>query len=281
MAWYRPHNLDEALKILDSEKPKIVCGGTDLFVDWPTRQHESDTNEWMDIQNLPELRHIESKSEGMEIGAAVTAAEIWGNPLFLQVPALQQAARVIGGWQIQNRASIGGNIANASPAADLVVPLVAYRAHLKLSSMEGSRSLPVIDFITAPKSTQIEETEIITSIFIPNEVLGVPQTFLRHDQRGGTDISLVSVAAIVSGTHDYLHWIQIAVGAANYKPVILPDLNQQINGKLTDEQLDHIADLYADNCNPITDVRASAEYRREMVKVFVKRAISEILNTQL
>jgi CO/xanthine dehydrogenase FAD-binding subunit len=102
--------------------------------------------------------------------------------------------------------------------------------------------------------------------------------FLRHDQRGGTDISLVSVAAVIVGTRENLSSIKIAVGAANSKPVFLPDLKEIVKGKLSSEQEEKLANFYAENCNPITDVRASAEYRRAMVKVFIKKAISEILD---
>jgi CO/xanthine dehydrogenase FAD-binding subunit len=277
MVWYRPKTLEEALTILDTDKPKIVCGGTDLFVNWPDRQGESTTKNWLDIQNLPELKKIEKTTNGLEIGAAVTAAEIWEND-DLNLPALKQAARVVGGWQIQNRASLGGNVANASPAADMVVPLVAYEAEVNLKSISGSRTIPVVDFIDGVKSTQIKENELITSITIPTESIGIRQVFLRHDQRGGTDISLVSVAALIKGTRENIAFLKIAVGAANFKPVVLSNLSEIVKGTLTTEQVDELAELYAKNCNPITDIRASAEYRRAMVKVFIKKAISAINN---
>lgn len=278
MAWYRPQTLAQALELLSSKRPKVVCGGTDLFVNWSMRQGASTVTDWMDIGQLAELKQIRQDNEGLHIGAAVTASEIAESPVCQQVAALQKAARVVGGWQIQNRASIGGNIANASPAADMVIPLAAYQARVNLSSVESSRSILLTDFIEGPRKTQLADNELITSVFIPNQVLGVPQTFLRHDQRGGTDISLVSVAAVVKGTEQHPEWMQIAVGAANYKPVYLPDLHQFLKGSGTfAARLEQIADLYAEHCHPISDVRASAEYRLAMVKVFLKRAVSEIL----
>ena len=273
MAWYRPQNLTEALTVLENERPQIVSGGTDLFVSLTVRQELLATDKkWLDIQNLPELRLIEKTNEGIEIGAGVTAAEIWQSPVLQQAAALQQAARVVGGWQIQNRATIGGNIANASPAADMVVPLAALNARVTVASINGKRNLPILDIITGPKQTLIKENELITSILIPEEYLGAPQIFLRHDQRGGTDISLVSVAAVLNGNEKR----RIAVGAANFKPFVL-DAAQLPHGEWNQENLERMADSYAEAANPITDIRASAEYRRAMVKVFVKRAISELL----
>ncbi|WP_251548720.1 FAD binding domain-containing protein [Neobacillus muris] len=279
MGWYRPQSVEEAIKILEEKSPKIVCGGTDLFVQLTTRQTEfSQSDHWLDIQNLSELKKIERTDEGIEVGAAVTAAEIWQSPVLQPLPALQKAARVVGGWQIQNRASIGGNIANASPAGDMIVPLAAYQARIKIASPNGVRILPFDEIITGPKKTQLAQNEMILSVLIPKESLGVPQTFLRHDQRGGTDISLVSVAALVKGTTSKIELAQIAIGAAHYKPMVLKDLTDRLDGTLTTDQLDRIAEWYAENCQPISDIRASAEYRRAMVKVFVKKAITEVLS---
>lgn len=278
MGWYQPKTLDEALSILDEKHPKIVCGGTDLFVNWPVRKKDSQVENWLDIGRLPDLKSITQTDDHIEIGAAVTASEIWDCEALQGLAALQKAAKVIGGWQIQNRASIGGNIANASPAADLIVPLIAYEASVIIRSRSNNRTVPVVDVITGPKATSIAENEMITAIIIPKEAVDIPQTFIRLDQRGGTDISIVSVAAIVNGPKENVSDLKIAVGAASPKPVILSNLQNFIGGEMTEDKLNRLCDLYAENCQPITDVRASAEYRKAMVKVFIKRAISELLS---
>lgn len=273
--WYRPDNLKQALALLAEEQPTIVCGGTDLFVNWEARRKQSPARSWLDIQHIPELQRLEQTAEGIEIGAAVTAAELWQSPVTEGLAALREACQVVGGWQIQNRASIGGNFANASPAADMIVPLIAYGAVLTLASRSGTRKVAAADFVTGPKTTVLQDDEMITNVFIPHEVVGVPQTFLRHDQRGGTDISLVSVAAVVKGAGAEKEWIKIAVGAANATVVALS--NDELNGtELTEEAIAGIARLYANECQPISDVRASAEYRKEMVKVFVKKALMKL-----
>lgn len=208
----------------------------------------------------------------------MTAAEIWGSDAFGVVPALQQAARIVGGWQIQNRASLGGNVANASPAADMVVPLVAYRAEVRLTGADGTRSVPIADFISGPKATQLRERELIASLFIPARMLEVPQVFLRHDQRAATDISIVSVALLLQGNGSEIEWGTAAVGAAAPKPFVLSaEEDQRWSGELTAVKLEELGGLYARRSSPITDVRASADYRRALVGTYIRRAANALL----
>ncbi|TDF92020.1 FAD binding domain-containing protein [Paenibacillus piri] len=280
MAWLKPQRVDEALKWMNEYEPKIVCGGTDLFVNWQSRKRTADAANWLDIQGLQELKQIERTEEGLVLGAAVTASQLWQDERAQCFPSLQQAARIVGGWQIQNRASIGGNLANASPAADMVVPLAACKAVIRVSSANGSRSIPISDFLLGPRTTALKPNEMITSVLIPQACLDVPQIFLRHDQRGATDISIVSVALIVKGSRDQVEWASAAVGAANPVPYTLPELEHQWKGGLNAGKLTAIAESYAAHSKPITDVRASAKYRQAMVKVYVERAAKALLGME-
>ncbi|MDF2668962.1 MAG: hypothetical protein K0R67_1268 [Paenibacillus sp.] len=277
MAWLKPQNVDEALKWMNEYEPKVVCGGTDLFVNWQNRKSTADAVNWLDIQGLQELKQIERTEEGLVLGAAITAAEIWQDDRLQCFPSLRQAARIVGGWQIQNRASVGGNVANASPAADMVVPLAACKAIIRVSGMNGSRSIPISEFLLGPRKTALKPNEILTSILIPDACLDVPQVFLRHDQRGATDISIVSVALILKGNREQIEWASAAVGAANPVPLTLPEEDSQWKGSLSAEKLTKIAKAYAAHSRPITDVRASAEYRQAMVKVFLERAAKALV----
>ncbi|GGA26615.1 FAD binding domain-containing protein [Paenibacillus physcomitrellae] len=278
MAWLQPHSLSEALELL-SRNPRIVCGGTDLFVNAQRNGIEAQSTDWLDIGRIEELKRILRTEEGLEIGAAVTAAEIWQGSRFACVPALQQAAKTVGGWQIQNRASLGGNVANASPAADMVVPLVAYRAEVRLASQAGSRSVPISEFIIGPKRTALREGEMIVSLFIPARSLDVPQVFLRHDQRSATDISIISVALLLSPKAGQIEWGTAAVGAAAPKPFVLgSEVEQGWSGELDAGRLQKLADLYAGASSPITDVRAGEEYRRSLVGTYIKRAANLLLD---
>lgn len=307
MTWHRPANLEEALHILSSNRNAsgqftVVSGGTDVFVNWPRRRHVVSEHEWLDVHHLEELRTVSTTSGGLQIGVAVTATDICTQSLCEQVPALQQAARVVGGWQIQNRATLGGNIANASPAADLIVPLIALGAVVDVRSARGARRVLVDTLVTGPRATDLEADELIVSITIPKEVLGTAQSFVRHDQRGGTDISLVSAAVALTRppvtTPDQDQSapvasfdLRVCVGAANPRPVTLPMVDGEfvwVGGNARRRQgadsqehcaeadvVGQIAKSYALAAQPITDIRASADYRRAMVEVFVKRALEQ------
>ena len=272
MAWLRPQTLEEALKWLDEYRPTVVCGGTDLFVNWPARKANYTVNDWLDVRRLPELNVIERDERGLAIGAAVTAAQIWQDKRLRCFPALQQAARVVGGWQIQNRASVGGNLANASPAADMAVPLAAAKASVRVAGLRGTRDIPIAEFLLGPRRTALQPGELIVSVHVPARMLDVPQAFLRHDQRGATDISIVSAALIGEGDSKSVDWASAAVGAAHPVPLTAPDLEPQWQGAMSGEKLKAVAEAYAARCRPISDVRASAEYRRAMVSVFLERA---------
>jgi len=280
MAWLQPRSLSEALEMIQKQRPRIVCGGTDLFVNAQARQVELLNTNWLDLRHVPELRKVSRTEEGLEIGAALTAAEIWGGDTFRSVPALQQAARIVGGWQIQNRASLGGNVANASPAADMAVPLIAYRAEVRLAGAYGTRSLPIAEFIKGPKLTELRPGEIITSLFIPDRMLGTPQVFLRHDQRAATDISIVSIALVFQGRGDQVEWATAAIGAAAPKPFTLSSEEEQLwTGELNADKLEQLGELYKRRSSPITDVRASADYRRSLVGTYVIRAARVLLES--
>lgn len=277
MAWYRPNDIGEALEILDEQRPVVVCGGTDQFVNWPRRKTDYEERDWLSLEGIQALRDIEMDGGDLVIGAAVTASQIWSSSVCGQIPALQDAARVVGGWQIQNRASLGGNLVNASPAADMVVPLVAYDASVVLQSRDFIRTLPIREFLQGPRKTSLKNNEILVKVRIPKAVLGKPQLFLRLDQRGGTDISLVSVAAVMHLEEKGVEWAKLAVGAANPVPFSLPEADAALKGRLNGATIEAIARQYADAAQPISDIRASAEYRTRMIEVFIKRALAELI----
>ncbi|MCL6452973.1 MAG: FAD binding domain-containing protein [Alicyclobacillus sp.] len=288
MAWYQPNRLEEAVKQAADARTVVVCGGTDLFVNWARRQGTYGEADWMSVERIPELQTIslDDTTGDLVIGAAVTAHQIASHGLCAAVPALQQAARVVGGWQIQNRASIGGNLVNASPAADMAVPLVAYDAVVALQSLGGRRRMPVRTFLRGPRQTALEPGELLTEVRIPARVLGRPQQFLRLDQRGGTDISLVSAAAVAQVDEGRVSFAQVAVGAANPVPFSLPEVDASLQGlavadgaalRDVDGVVASVARRYAEAAQPISDVRASAAYRTAMVDVLVRRAIAGTL----
>ncbi|MBD2843730.1 FAD binding domain-containing protein [Paenibacillus sp. IB182496] len=278
MAWIQPRSVAEAVELLQQRRARVVCGGTDLFVGGPARPLAPEQEDWLDVRRIPELCGARRTEEGLEIGAAVTAAQLWEEETYRALPALQQAAKIVGGWQIQNRASLGGNVANASPAADMVVPLMAYRAKVRLAGASGERRMALQDFIRGPRMTALQEGELIVSLIVPERMLGTAQVFLRHDQRAATDISIVSVALAAAVAGGEIAWASAAVGAAAARAYTLSEEEEQLwRGRLDAKAMARLGALYAARSAPITDVRAGEDYRRSLVDTYIQRAARTVL----
>lgn len=279
--WFRPRSLDEALQLLAAERPRVVCGGTDVFVRWSSEYHRSAPSAWLAIDGLPELRGIVVGDESVELGAAVTASEVRGAPALAPFVALREAAAIVGGWQIQNRASLGGNIVNASPAADFVIPLRAYGASVVVASIRGTREIPLGAFITGPRRVVLAPDELLTRIRFSRALADGRQRFFRLDQRSGCDISLVSLAAVVRPAGDgSVASASIAVGAAHPFPLALPDADALLTGEPDETTIRTVARRYGEAAEPISDVRASAAYRRHLVGGFVERILRSLLTAR-
>lgn len=273
MPWFAPRTLDEALHILDAEHPTIVGGGTDLFVNWPARKSSLASRSWLDVRHLAALQQVAPQGETLAIGAAVTASRLRAEACCSGLAALREAAQVVGGWQIQNRATVAGNMANASPAADMVIALLALDASVEIQRRGQTCVAPLGEFILGPRKTTLQPDELITAVRIPARNLGAIQTFLRFDQRSGSDISLVSAAVVLRMEEGRVAEAKIAVGAAHPVPLLLPDADAALLGVPTQGDVHDVAQAYARQCSPITDVRATAEYRRALVAVLVERAV--------
>jgi xanthine dehydrogenase FAD-binding subunit len=276
--WYQPRSLEEALTLLAAEQPRVVCGGTDVFVRWTSTYHAAEPRAWLAVDRIPELREIVAGEQTIELGAAVTATELRAAPELAPFVALREAAAIVGGWQIQNRASLGGNIVNASPAADLVVPLRAYGASVVVASTRGTREIPLGALVTGPRRVALEPDELVTRIRFSRALATGGQTFFRLDQRSGCDISLVSLAAIVRRAADGgVASAAIAVGAAHPIPLALPEADAQLAGTPDAATIRAVAQRYAQAAQPISDVRASAAYRRHLVGALLERILHRLV----
>jgi CO/xanthine dehydrogenase FAD-binding subunit len=276
--WYQPRSLEEALALLAAERPRIVCGGTDVFVRWTSAYHAAAPGAWLAIDRIPALREIVAGDEMIELGAAVTASELRAAPQLAPFLALREAAAIVGGWQIQNRASLGGNIVNASPAADMIVPLRAYGASALVASVRGTREVPLGALVTGPRRVALEPDELVTRIRFPRALATGAQTFFRLDQRTGCDISLVALAALVRrAANGEVASASIAVGAAHPVPLALPDADALVAGTPNAATIRAVAQRYADAAQPISDVRASAAYRRHLVGGLIERTLTKLI----
>ncbi|MDP3321207.1 MAG: xanthine dehydrogenase family protein subunit M [Bosea sp. (in: a-proteobacteria)] len=283
MARYlRPTTLDEALA-LRAQAGGVpltpLAGGTDVY---PVRTHRSAwfqpfDRDMLDLGAVPELSGVRHDAAGTRIGAGTTWSAIAEAALPPAFDALKQASRQVGGVQIQNRGTIGGNLCNASPAADGVPPLLALDAQVELASLRGRRRLPLADFVLGNRRTALAPDEILVAIHVPAQPESARSIFLKLGARAYLVISIASVAAVVA-TDDTGKVTDacIAVGACSAAPRRLPTLEAKLVGRPAGDlaALVQPEDLAA--LSPIDAVRASAAYRRDAALVLVRRALAQL-----
>jgi len=270
----RPGTLDEALQTLAHTPATVLSGGTDLFPGFTGPQLQGPV---LDLSAVRELKGIRSSPDFFLIGAGSTWTELLAFPLPRGFDGLRAAAREIGSIQIQNQATVGGNICNASPAADGVAALLALDAEVVLASYSGRRTLPLSDFILGNRKTARRPDEILTVIRVPRRWQTAASSFQKLGARRYLVISIVMVAANLR--IDRSHRIEeaaIAVGSCSPKAVRLSQLERLLAGKAADPEVlalvtsDHFAPL-----SPIDDIRATAAYRLEAAQVLVRRVLAD------
>ncbi len=281
--YLRPQTLDEALSLRAATTGysplTILAGGTDVY---PVRTHrtawfEPFSRDVLDLSAVPELGGIVHGPDGTRIGATATWSALAEAGLPPAFDALQQASRQVGGVQIQNRGTIGGNLCNASPAADGVPPLLALDAEVELASLRGRRRLPLSAFVLGNRRTALAPDEILVAIHIPAQPEGARSTFLKLGARAYLVISIASVAAIIATDAEGLVTAaRIAVGACSAAPQRLATLEARLIGQRAGDlaTLVQPEDLAA--LAPIDDVRASAAYRQDAALVLVRRALIQL-----
>jgi CO/xanthine dehydrogenase FAD-binding subunit len=271
MCYARPSTLTEALRILSWGPQRILAGGTDLY---PGAGAEL-SGDVLDVTGIAALRGITPVSGGLRIGACTTWTDIAEEDLPSGLDALRQAARQIGGRQIQNAGTIGGNLCNASPAADGVPPLLASAAEVELTGPEGTRRLALADFITAPRRTALHPGELLTAVLIPPAGLHGQSQFLKLGARSYLVISIAMVSARIVADQGRVTLAALAVGACSGVAVRLPELEQALIGARLEDMVDRIDPAaVAAALSPIDDVRATAAYRAEAAAVLLSRAVA-------
>ena len=268
--YFRPRTLREAVEALAAPEVRILAGGTDFYpalgerkASWPV----------LDVTAIPELRGIEVGPGHIRIGAAATWTEVIRTPLPRAFDALKAAAREVGSVQIQNRATVAGNLCNASPAADGVPPLLALDAEIELLSARGERRVPLASFITGNRKTVREAGEIVTALLVPRTIEG-PSAFLKLGARRYLVISIAMVAAILEAdAAGRVGQARIAVGSCSPVAKRLTRLERDLVGA----HLAHIGRCveprHLEVLSPIDDLRGTAEYRRDAARTLVARAL--------
>lgn len=270
--YLRPATLGEAVAALCTGGATVLAGGTDLY---PARVGRAIDETLLDISGLAELRGIGPTEGGWRFGALATWRDVIAADLPPLFDGLKAAAREVGGVQIQNRGTIGGNLCNASPAADGVPNWLALDATVELASPAGSRRLPVAAFVLGNRRTARRADELLVALHVPRPDRPARGTFRKLGARRYLVISIVMVAAVAEFASDgTVASARIAVGAASEVAQRLPSLEARLIGRRPDPSLVREEDLAS--LAPIDDVRATAAYRRDAALTLVRRAIADL-----
>ncbi len=270
-----PATLEDALHLKREHgaDARVIAGGTDLI---PRMRDQVISPEILIDLRRVSLDAISLTASEMQIGAYVTQAQLLANrDIAREFPALSEACREFAGPPIRNRGTVGGNIVNASPAADLVPPLVAYDANIILASSGGDREMPLAEFFIGPGQTIIEPDEILTEIRLPLMPSGTAATFLKLGQRRSMAISVVNLTTRLTLDGECtVSDARIVLGAVAPTPIRAVAAEGVLTGKrLSDELLERAAREAGSEVTPISDVRASEAYRKNMTEVLVRRAL--------
>ena len=249
----------------------VLAGGTDLY---PQHVGRPLTRPVIDIGELSELRGVEETPDSYRVGALTRWTDVAAAALPACFDGLRAAAREVGSVQVQNSGTVGGNLCNASPAADGIPPLLSLDASVELTSVIGSRVLPLAAFLTGYRQTALRSDELLTAVLIPRGVEDARSAFLKLGLRRYLVISVVMVAVVVAlDPGGRIAEARVAVGACSPVAQRLGSLESQLVGRSTDE-LDTVAiGEHLWTLSPIDDVRATAAYRREAASVLVRRAL--------
>ena len=266
-----------AVALLAQHAPsvRVIAGGTDLLADLKFSSHVPGVV--VDISRAHDLRTLAITDEGLSIGTLVTHTEIMGSPLIREMfPALVDAAHTIGAVQTRNLGTLGGNLVTAVPSMDSGPTLVALDARVTVAGPAGRRQMPLTEFFVAPRKTILKPEELLVEIIIPKENLGKPTHFLKFGLRKGQALALVNVAASFWVDWDSNVFVapRIALGAVAPKVIHAPSAEAYLEGReITPEAMAEAARLAVGDAKPISDFRASAGYRRDMIEVLTRRAL--------
>ena len=274
-AYTRPERLEDALSALRERPLTVLAGGTDHF---PARVAHTPDEDLLDVTALPELRGIRYEVDGgLVIGAATTWSQLVAADLPPACDGLKAAAREVGGVQIQNRGTLGGNLCNASPAADGVPALLSLDAEVELASLDGLRRLPLDEFVLGNRRTARRPDELLTAIRLPAAALSGTGRFLKLGARRYLVISIVMVAGTMTKAPDgTVAAVRLAVGACSAAALRLRGLETSLVGRPAAEAAAAVTDAHLAGLQPIDDVRADADYRRETAGVLVRRCLAEL-----
>lgn len=276
--YFAPKTLEAALSLLTEkgEGSHVLAGGTDVLVKMTHgRLKPKAIIGLQEIEGLNGIRF--DAKEGLTMGASAKLGEVASHPDILKhYPALAHACQVMANVQVRNMGTVAGNLCNAAPSADNAPPLIAMAAEVTLASLKGERRLALDQFFKGPGLTAVEQGEIMTSIHVPAPVPQSGASYKRISARCGVDIAAVCVGASAVFDGDACKVARVVLGAVAPIPMRAPKVEALLQGpEWTDELIEKAGDQAAEEARPISDVRASAEWRKTMVAVLTRRALEE------
>lgn len=280
--YVRPGNIQDAIAALQAnDDPYLLAGGTDLLIGMKTNAVKPKC--LIDLKGIPGIDCIEYDN-GFKLGTLTTVRDVEVSPLIREkIPALSKAAGTLGSIQIRNRATIGGNLCHGSPAADMAAILLAMNCELQIATGNGAKTIGLDQFFTGPNSTVLNQNEVLSQIIIPKEIEQFKGIYLKHGPRKAMDIGIVNIAILLDAdvSSGFCNQIMIALGAVAPRPIRAKKAEALLNAnRLTSELIQEAAEVASDEATPISDFRASAGYRKDLVKNLVAKGIDQILNAK-
>ncbi len=271
-----PSSLKEALHLLKKykDKAKLLAGGTDLVPKMKKRMVKAEL--LIDLNRIPGLSGVRMRKDGLHIGGLTRLAEIKKSRLVREkAPVLAQAVGVMASPPIRNRGTMAGNLCTASPAADTAPPLLVLNASVRLESVQGKRVVPISDFFQGPQDTVRRPEEMLTEVIIPMQK--GKSAFLKLGRRKAFTLSVVSAAAFARVRGGKFEDVRLALGAVAPTPIRGHKVEEALKGsEASDENIARAAELIKKEVKPISDVRASEEYRKEMSVVLTRRVMAQL-----
>jgi len=278
--YFVPQTMKEATGILSEygRDIKVLAGGTDILVQYYDRLYE--IKRWMDLRNVQGLKNIEINDNHMVIGAMATHTQLEiSEEIQRYFPVLSQAAADIGSPQIRNRGTIGGNIVNASPAGDLLPPLMAYQAQYKLVSGKKEMVIPAEEFFLGPKKTILKPDQLLTQIILPLPAEKTYGSWIKIGKRKALIIATITLALVVKmdENDELIEDVSVCLGSVAPTPVEIKEIKEKMIGK-SFKKLDFnlLGQIVEDKISPIDDIRGTREYRKDVAKEIMINALEEV-----
>jgi carbon-monoxide dehydrogenase medium subunit len=275
MRYEKPRNVDEAVALLAAEKglARVLAGGTDLLVQMRSGRAQPDL--MVDCKAISEMTSVAAENGAVRFGAATACMVLVEHPEFPRTcPGVTDAVKLIGSIQVKGRASVGGNVCNASPAADSVPALIAAGATARIAGPGGSRDVPVESLATGPGKTCLARDELVVSFLVPSKQPRSGDAYLRFTPRTEMDIAVVSAGVnLTLDAAGICTQARVSLGAVAERPLLVEEAGAALIGSRIDgPALERLADAASAACRPIDDKRGTREYRIKVAGVLARRA---------